>query len=69
MLALHGWQAVRDGGLRQLIELLVTGYASMACHVVLKACQYSLVSPRCKGETVLLSTRSSLYVRPAINTE
>jgi hypothetical protein len=43
LLALHGWQAVRDGGLWQLIELFVTGYASMACYVVFKACQYSLV--------------------------
>jgi hypothetical protein len=43
LLAAHGWQAVVDGGLRQLVELLVTGYASMLCYVVFKACEYSLV--------------------------
>jgi hypothetical protein len=43
LLAVHGWQAVMDGGLRQLVELLVTGYASMLCYVVFKACEYSLV--------------------------
>jgi hypothetical protein len=29
--------------LRQLVELLLTGYASMACYVVFKACEFSLV--------------------------
>jgi hypothetical protein len=43
LLAAHGWLAVMDGGLRQLVELLVTGYASMLCYVVFKACEYSLV--------------------------
>jgi hypothetical protein len=43
LLAAHGWQAVMDGGLRQLVELLLTGYASMLCYVVFKACEYSLV--------------------------
>ena len=43
LLTEHGWQAVMDGGLRQLVELLLTGYASMACYLVFKACEYSLV--------------------------
>ena len=43
LLAVHGWQAVRDGGLQQLLELLVTGYVSMAFYLVFKACEYSLV--------------------------
>jgi hypothetical protein len=43
LLAAHGWDAVMDGGLRQLVELLVTGYASMLCYVVFKACEYSIV--------------------------
>lgn len=43
LLADHGWQAVMDGGLQQLVELLLSGYASMACYVVFKACEYSLV--------------------------
>ena len=38
-----GWQAAMDGGLQQLVELLVSGYASMAGYVVFKACEYSLV--------------------------
>jgi hypothetical protein len=43
LLADNGWQAVMDGGLRQLVELLVSGYASMVCYLVFKACEYSLV--------------------------
>ncbi len=42
LLAEHGWQAVMDGGLQQLIELLATGYASLACYVVFKACELTL---------------------------
>jgi hypothetical protein len=43
LIAEHGWRALADGGLRQLLELLLTGYASMAAYVVLKACEFSLV--------------------------
>jgi hypothetical protein len=32
-----------DGGLEQLLELLLTGYACIAAYVVLKVCEYSLV--------------------------
>jgi hypothetical protein len=32
-----------DGGLRQLAELLLTGYASMAAYLVAKVCEESLV--------------------------
>jgi hypothetical protein len=39
----YGWQAVMDGGLRQLVELLVTGYVAMAAYLVFKACEYRLV--------------------------
>jgi hypothetical protein len=39
----HGWQALMDGGGQQLLELLITGYLSMAAYVVFKACEYSLV--------------------------
>ena len=31
-----------EGGLVQLAELLVTGYASMAAYTVFKACEYRL---------------------------
>ncbi len=39
----YGWQAVEDGGLRQLVELLVSGYLSLSCYVVFKACEFALV--------------------------
>jgi hypothetical protein len=38
----HGWMALMDGGARQLAELLLTGYLSMAAYVVFKACEYRL---------------------------
>ena len=43
LVATHGWQAIMDGGLRQLVELLLTGYASVAAYVVLKVCEFALV--------------------------
>ena len=43
LLAEHGLQAVMDGALQQLVELLVTGYLSMAAYVVFKACEHALV--------------------------
>jgi hypothetical protein len=38
----NGWMALADGGGEQLLELLVTGYLSMAAYVVFKACEYRL---------------------------
>jgi len=43
LIAQHGWHAAMDGGLRQLAELLLTGYASMAAYLVAKVCEESLV--------------------------
>ena len=43
LIATHGWPAIMDGGLRQLVELLLTGYASVAAYVVLKVCEFALV--------------------------
>lgn len=43
LLAEHGWQAAMDGGARQLVELLASGYVSMAAYVVFKACEHALV--------------------------
>ena len=43
LLALHGWQAVMDGALQQTVELVVTGYVSIAAYVVFKACEHVLV--------------------------
>jgi hypothetical protein len=34
---------INEGGLRQLLELLLTGYASVAAYVVLKVCEFALV--------------------------
>jgi len=42
-LAEHGWMAVLDGALWQLVQLVVTGYLSMAAYVVFKACEHRLV--------------------------
>ena len=42
LLGTYGWQAVMDGALRQLVELLLTGYASVASYVVLKTCEHRL---------------------------
>ena len=42
LLAEHGWQAAMDGALWQLLELIATGYLSIAAYVVLKACEHRL---------------------------
>jgi hypothetical protein len=41
-IAEYGWQALMDGAARQFVELVITGYASMAAYVVFKACEYRL---------------------------
>jgi hypothetical protein len=43
LLAAHGWQAALDGGLRQLVELLLSALASMGAWLVFKTCEFSLV--------------------------
>jgi hypothetical protein len=42
LIANFGWQALMDGAARQLVELIVTGYLSMAAYIVFKACEYRL---------------------------
>jgi len=42
LLGEHGWVAIMDGGLRQLVELTFSGYLSMAAYVVFKACEHRL---------------------------
>ena len=39
----YGWQAVMDGGLWQLAQLVATGYLSMVAYVVFKTCEHRLV--------------------------
>jgi hypothetical protein len=42
LLVTHGLQALWDGGLQQLVEILATGYASLFAYIVFKACEYHL---------------------------
>jgi hypothetical protein len=42
-----GWQAAMEGGLRQLAELVATGYVGIAAYVVLKACEHRCVRWLC----------------------
>lgn len=39
----HGTQALADGALEQLAELLLTGYGALAAYVVFKTCEHALV--------------------------
>jgi hypothetical protein len=50
LIAAHGWIALGDGALRQLLELLLTALASLAAYVVFKACEYRLVRGLVEGE-------------------
>lgn len=43
LLARSGWQAVKDGGVAQLVRLIATGDLSLAAYVVFKACEHALV--------------------------
>ncbi len=42
-LAVHGVDAVREGGLHQLLEIVLSGYLAAACFVVFKLCEKVLV--------------------------
>ncbi len=42
-LAANGVDAIRDGGLLQLFELLATGYLAVGCYVAFKFCEKVLV--------------------------
>jgi hypothetical protein len=42
-LAEHGLDAVREGGLVQLLELVFSGYAAVSFYVVFKLCEKVLV--------------------------
>lgn len=39
----HGWMAVMDGGLQQLLELLASGYFGVAFYLLFKTCESTLV--------------------------
>jgi len=42
LLAQYGWQAIKDGALQQLLELVLSGYLSIAAYVVFKTCEHRL---------------------------
>jgi hypothetical protein len=42
-LTTYGWDAVRDGALWQLVQLVVSGYVAAACYVACKLCEKVLV--------------------------
>ncbi|MDP9043528.1 MAG: hypothetical protein M3O01_01860 [Pseudomonadota bacterium] len=42
LLSQYGWQAVMDGALQQLLELMGTGYLSVAAYVIFKTCEHRL---------------------------
>ena len=42
-LSMYGVAAVRDGGLWQLVEIVVSGYFAAGCYVVFKLCEKVLV--------------------------
>jgi hypothetical protein len=39
----YGLDALREGGLRQFVEIVVSGYFAAACYVVFKLCEKVLV--------------------------
>jgi len=45
----YGFDAVREGGLRQLFELVVSGYAAAAFYVLFKLCEKVLVERLAAG--------------------
>jgi hypothetical protein len=49
-LSTYGFDAVREGGLRQLIEMVVSGYCAAACYVVFKLCEKVLVERLCVNQ-------------------
>jgi hypothetical protein len=44
LIVTHGWRALMDGALLQLLEIVLTSVASMAAYVVFKACENRLVA-------------------------
>jgi hypothetical protein len=50
-LAEHGLDAVREGGLWQLAELVFNAYLAVAFYMVFKTCEYALVQRVAHNET------------------
>jgi hypothetical protein len=66
LIAEHGWQALADGGAQQLVELLLTGYLSMAAYLVFKACEHRLVHDLCHPASVSASASASASVLASV---
>ncbi len=43
LVSAYGWMALADGALRQLLELVFSGYAALLAYIVFKACEHRLV--------------------------
>lgn len=43
LISQYGVMALKDGGLRQLVELIAYGYLSLAFYVLFKGCLYGLL--------------------------
>ena len=39
----YGWTGLVEGGFQQLLELLLTACAAMACYLLFKLCEHALV--------------------------
>ncbi|MFL6665223.1 MAG: hypothetical protein ACJ8G7_23890 [Rhizobacter sp.] len=48
-LGMHGVDAVREGGLTQFVELVLSGYAAALFYVLFKLCEKVLVERLAKG--------------------
>ena len=42
-LSMYGLDAVREGGLMQLLGMIVSGYFAAGCYIVFKVCEKALV--------------------------
>ena len=42
-LTMYGFDAIREGGLMQLLEMIASGYFAAACYVAFKLCEKVLV--------------------------
>jgi hypothetical protein len=51
-LSSYGADAIREGGLWQLVGLIVSGYAAAACYVFFKLCEKVLVERLAARKTV-----------------
>ena len=49
-LSMYGLDAVRDGGLLQLLQMVVSGYFAAASYVIFKVCEKVLVERMAMGK-------------------